>query len=164
MLGPTQLSSLLCFCSQDRWHVVRSIFFGFRWNVVCISGHYSGKENMANGFFDLKTNCQPIILPTTPTKHHRQYDKPIHDIEKPKKNLKTWNQLETKNLIKIRSIFLGNFKIKKTFNMSSPHQKKQFNTNFNYIGCQNRWQWILSLSSAGFQQLTLTSLTLGVKK
>jgi hypothetical protein len=47
---------------------------------------------MANGFFDLKTNFQPIILPTTPIKHHRQYDKPIHDLEKLKKtsqNLKS---------------------------------------------------------------------------
>jgi hypothetical protein len=42
---------------------------------------------MANGFFDLKTNFQPIILPTTPIKHHRQYDKPLHDLEKLKKNI-----------------------------------------------------------------------------
>lgn len=159
MLGPKQLGLLICFCSQDKWHVIRSNFFGFRQSVICISGHYSDQKNMANDFFDLKTNFQPIILSTTPTKYHRQYDKLIMTSKNPKKaslNLKsTWNKKSYQDQIYFSWQFQDK---KKPFNMSSACQKKQFDTNFNYIDYQNQCQWILSLSSARFQQLTLTSL------
>jgi hypothetical protein len=70
---------------------------------------------MANDFFDLKTNFQPIILSTTPTKHHRQYDKLIHDLEKSKKSIsKPEINLKQKILSRSDLFFLAISRLKKT--------------------------------------------------
>jgi hypothetical protein len=46
-----------------------------------------------------------------------------------KNHFKTRNQLETKNLIEFRFVFLSNFKVKKTLYMNSTHQMKQLDIN-----------------------------------
>jgi hypothetical protein len=89
--------------------------------IVCIDGKHvvyhspklvAGKKMFL--FFQLKNSFSNHFLPKTLRKHHWNLVKSINDLQKHKKTTpKTYNQLETKNLFELRSVFLGDLKVKK---------------------------------------------------
>jgi hypothetical protein len=68
-------------------------------------------------FFFLKTYFQPKI----PRKHSKNLVKPIHNLQKHKNRFKTQNQLETKKLPELKSIFFVSYMVSKTPNLNSSY-------------------------------------------
>ena len=60
-----------------------------------------------------------------PRKYYRQFDKSIYNLKNLKNYPKTQNQPENKNLTKIIYVFVGNFKVKNSFNMTLLIKKKE---------------------------------------
>jgi hypothetical protein len=93
-------------------------------------------------------------LPSMKIKHNRQFDEPIHDLKKKKSSQNS----KQKILPRSNMFFLA------TLYVSSPHQKKQFDTNFNCFYGRNQCQQKFSLSSTRFWWLSFTSFILNCQK
>jgi hypothetical protein len=90
-------------CKLMRRKTCRTSQFSF--NRLCIVSDPQISAIMVVGklgsCFFLKTYFQP----KTPRKHSKNLVKPIHNLQKHKNRFKTQNQLETKNLPELKSIF-----------------------------------------------------------
>jgi len=83
-------------------------------------------EKQSPWFFPSKNLFSTRFWPKTHRKHARNLIKPNHYLQKPKK---TSLKPETKNLPRLRDVFLGIFKIKKkTPNLNHPHYMEPFDT------------------------------------
>jgi hypothetical protein len=108
-------------------HLVRAHARPYKSRTTCLALNFSYFCFRSPKFFNI------CLTKKTPKKHLRQFDKLIHGLKKPKRSLRTWIQPE-KNLIGLIYKLLGNFKVKKkTFNVDSPYQMKQFATNIDFF-------------------------------
>jgi hypothetical protein len=89
-------------------------------------------------FFHLKSHFQSIFYPKHLENTLETLLKQSMATKKPINRPKTRNPPEIKILLKLRSVVLGVFKVKKkTLKHNHPHHMEPFDTKINYFGGQN---------------------------
>jgi len=131
------MSSILISLERNKWRVIWILIFRLLWRL----------KKKVRVFYP-EIHFQPICLPQKSRKHHKNLVKPIHDLKKKKKYLKTRNQKSFWAHI----CFLITFNVKKTISLNSSYHMKSFEIKIDHFCGWNRRQQQLFLYALKFSK------------